>query len=1040
LHRGLRAAPVRPPMSAPLRRFVIPLLAVPAAAAEVAPFAGEHLAGQPLALAVDDAGRVYLSGTGRAFGRGVPDISGREKLQREDAAIFSLEDRSTALRRWQEEGAVNTAPAEAAESAVCLTDRDGDGRADDRVVIAGDFRELLDGPAGGILPLAEGGVLFACTPTLWRLEDDNADLRADRRLPLLTGFGIRTGSGWPGLCALTEGPDGRIYFATGRRGCRVTSLEGERLVLESSGAVFRCWPDGSQLELLAAGLHEAAGLAVDVRGRIFVADTDPESGTARIWHVLPGADFAAPGMAPLLTLPCLATGFIMAPAAGAASALPSFLLTDGRSGGAVLPLTFTASTGVSALTAAAPLWQGAAACGLAAAPDGAVLWSEWGQGLTHTATARILRLPPREQQDIWRDGAHLLAGKVAALSAEQWPALLEHAHPLVRQRAREALTRLGYQETLDLFARTAKRSPSLPARLNAIWGLAALGRTTPMLLNEVLLLFTSSEPDVRALAVRIIGESGGAAPVADIVQLLRDPAPEVRVEAALALARIQPRNLAGELAAALHKCADADPALRHALTYALSRGAASAEISVRGRETSSPHVKAAAVAALRMQRAAETADFLEDDNPAIVHAAARAIYDARILSGFPPLAAALSRCAAQPALVEAEFIRHALAAALRTGTPEAAAAVAEFAALPESSVPPALRRAAIETLQSWDAPPAYDPVHRRFDPPLPRPPGLARAHLETLHPEAAKAKPAAEALSAAFANRKLSAAARADALQQLAAHKPDKALELARALLPGHGPAELRAAARTLIMRLDSAASYTQLSGALDAGSPQEMQATLTLAQRFDSKQSEAFWTGLGKKYLEGKVDPAVRLEVWEGLQQRDTAPRGPYRRILEAADAALDEAADPLARWRMCESGGAPDKGRFVFETGRALHCSACHSLQGRGGVTGPELDGVASRLSRDQLLAALVQPSAHLAPGFGKVTLTLKDGTALSGLLRRRDEAALLLATPRGPRRVPAMAVQHITAPVSPMPSAAALLTPREIRDLMAWLETLK
>jgi hypothetical protein len=35
---------------------------------------------------------------------------------------------------------------------------------------------------------------------------------------------------------------------------------------------------------------------------------------------------------------------------------------------------------------------------------------------------------------------------------------------------------------------------------------------------------------------------------------------------------------------------------------------------------------------------------------------------------------------------------------------------------------------------------------------------------------------------------------------------------------------------------------------------------------------------------------------------------------------------------------------------------------------------------------------------------------------------------------------AVQSMTTTVSPMPSAAALLTPREIRDPTAWLAILK
>jgi len=1025
-----------------LRAAALLLLTAVTAAGEagVETFADEPVAGQPLALAVDDAGRVWTAQTGRSFGRGVPAVSGLAELEREDAAVFSLDDRRAALIRWREQKKIKPAPADAEESVLVLTDKDGDGRADDRVAAAADFRDVLDGPAGALLPLAEGGVLFGCTPSLWKLVDDNADLRADRRLPLLTGFGIRSGGGDAGLAAMTEGPEGRIYFTTGVRGCRLTSLEGERFVLEGQGGVFRCRADGTELELIASGLHQPAGLVVDGRGRIFVADVLPDASSTRLRRILPGADFAEDDSPPpLLTLPIKAAGLIMAPVLNGTKTLPVLLVADGGAGGGLIPVTFAESDDSLVASAGPPLWQGTAACGPAAAPDGAVLWAAWSRGFTAAAPVRILRLPP-ENPGTWSEGAALLRDGLTALPPEEWPALLEHAHPLVRLRARRSLTELGYQESLDIFARTARRSPALPARLNALWGLAALGRTTPMLLNEVVLLLTSAEPDVRALAVQIMGESGSEAAVPDVLPLLRDPAAEVRVEAAIALGRLRTGVAAGDLTTAIHSCGGSPAPLRDALIFALTRTHSPAELAAAARETASPYVKTAALTALRRLRAAELADFLDDSDPSVVRMAGRAIFHQRVLPGYAALAAVLEKCAIVPELVEEKFIRCALASALRTGTSEAAAAVAAFAALPADKLPAPLRAAALETLAAWDAPPAFDPQHRRHDPPLPRLHGRARAYLDRLEPGKAAPKPDAASLVKAFETKELSSVRRAQALQQLADVQPAKALEVARGLLPGHGTAALRAEARTLIMRLDTAASYTQLSETLAAGSPQEMRAVLLLAQRFDTKQSDVFWTGMGRNLIEGKLDPAVRLEVREGLELRDVVTRGPYRRILEAADAALDEAADPLARWRLCETGGDPDKGRVVFETSRAINCTACHSLHGRGGTSGPELDRVASRLTRDQLLASLVQPSAFIAAGYSQVTLTLQDGTEVSGILRKRDDTTILFATPQGPRHINADAVQSLSPPVSPMPSAATLLTPREIRDLMAWLETLK
>ncbi len=1007
-------------MSPPLRPLILWLLLCRAPAQEpgvlpqVQTFAGPEMAGQTIALATDDSGRLYLSCT----------------------------------QRWLRD-AVNP---DAGESAVCLTDRDRDGRADVRTVIADGFNAARDGPAGGILPL-RGGVLFGCSPSLWRLVDDNADLRSDRRLPLLTGFGVRSGTSLPGLRAITEGPDGWIYFTAAARGCHVPAVEGPRYVIPDSGAVFRCRPDGEDLELLATGLHDPAGIVVDGRGRIFVADAAPDQQFTRLLQVLPGADFGwnknlperdvfKEGVRPSWMLPELAvinrraTGLVIAPVLQDIARLPVLLMADGRSDGGVVPLTLTANETAFAVTVGTPLWQGTAQ-GLATGPDGAVFWADWGSGIAADASSRICRLPPGEGAEAWSEAAALLA---APLPANNLPALLEHGLPLVRRRAREALAARGFVEALDPFTRTAKRSPSMPARLNALWGLATLARSEPMLLNEVLLLFTSAEPDIRALAVRIAGEVPGDVPAGGLVAMLRDTSPDVRIEAAVAVARLRPAGSAEALATAMTASADDEPALRHALTYALSCVLTPAELAALGTGTSALRVKTAAVHALRRHRAAELAAFLDSAEPAIIAAAAEAISDGAVTPAFPALAASLSQCAAHPELIQPGFVRRGLAAAYYCGTPEAVGAVAGIAALPAEALSPELRAAVLTTLARWDVKPQENPVPGSPDSPLPRPWGIARPHLLRLQPDIMASQPGVDKLAAAVGNNELSSAAHIDALQQLAAAQPARALEICRGMMPGRGTAALRASARTIIMRLDGDSSYGQINEALAAGSPQEMQAVLVLAQRFDSKQSDAFWLELGRKFLAGLIAPEARLEVLEGLSRRDVATRGKFRRLLETVDAAYDEETDQLARWRICETGGDPDKGRIVFETGLQANCTACHSLRGHGGTTAPELDGVASRLNRGQLLAALVRPSARIATGYGEVTVALQDGVSHHGILRYRDDATLLLATDKGARRLNAGAVTSLSQPVSPMPSMSTILTPREIRDLVAWLETLK
>jgi putative heme-binding domain-containing protein len=54
-------------------------------------------------------------------------------------------------------------------------------------------------------------------------------------------------------------------------------------------------------------------------------------------------------------------------------------------------------------------------------------------------------------------------------------------------------------------------------------------------------------------------------------------------------------------------------------------------------------------------------------------------------------------------------------------------------------------------------------------------------------------------------------------------------------------------------------------------------------------------------------------------------------------------------------------------------------------GGNVGPRLNGVAKRLKHEQLLEALIEPSARIAPGFGIVTLETKNKQNLNGILQQ-------------------------------------------------------
>src|SRR5262249_52824124 len=92
------------------------------------------------------------------------------------------------------------------------------------------------------------------------------------------------------LHGLRMGPDGKLYFSLGDRGANVKNGDHSISTIDT-GAVFRCNPDGSELELFAYALRTPQELAFDQYGNLLTGDTDPDSGDKARWvYVVEGGD------------------------------------------------------------------------------------------------------------------------------------------------------------------------------------------------------------------------------------------------------------------------------------------------------------------------------------------------------------------------------------------------------------------------------------------------------------------------------------------------------------------------------------------------------------------------------------------------------------------------------------------------------------------------------------------------------------------------------------------------------------------------------
>ena len=107
---------------------------------------------------------------------------------------------------------------------------------------------------------------------------------------------------------------------------------------------------------------------------------------------------------------------------------------------------------------------------------------------------------------------------------------------------------------------------------------------------------------------------------------------------------------------------------------------------------------------------------------------------------------------------------------------------------------------------------------------------------------------------------------------------------------------------------------------------------------------------------------------------------------------------------------------------------------MRNAGSDVGPNLTGVATRLTREQILESLLEPSARIAAGYGTVGITLKNGKRVDGTLRGRDghrRRRSSRARRRPSRRIAKTDIAERTNPMSAMPPIGLIVKPRDVRD---------
>ncbi len=1062
---------------------------------QVSLFAAEPLLAHPIAFSVDEKGRffvveVFRMDKGFQSTAGAMDIRGRMSWLDEDLASRTVHDRESLIRRRMA-GQTNLL-TEHSDRVRLLEDRDQNGHADYSTVFADGFNTVLDGLAADVLA-RNGNVWFANLPNLWLLKDTTGEGRADQRQSLHFGYGLRVGYLGHDLHGLCFGPDGKLYYSIGDRGAHVETA-GRIVSNSDSGSVFRCNPDGSDLEIFATGLRNPQKLAFDDLGNLFTCDNNADLGDKARWlYLVEGGDYGWRIGYQHLRFPVPLGPWnaekiwdVANPHPAAYVIPPVTNITQGPSG-----LSHYPGTGMSEryaghffvcdfLGANGGVWsfgqkpRGAsfeifdlhqflwriAATDVQFGVTGGPYVSDWVGLLDRTGKGRLYHVFETNHVN---SPSVLETRKILGEGMDKRPlkelaSLLAHADSRVRQAAQFTLAgkSLG---AAAILTETALQHTQQLARVHALWGLGQIASskaqipppTRVELATTLARLTTDPDAEIRAQAARTLGDGPHQATAAALLPLLQDPHPRVQAFAAISIGKLGHTNATLKLLTMLRANGDRDAIVRHAGVLGLL-GQTNLPALLQAATDPSPAVRLACLLTLRRLQSPAIARFLADPDPRLGLEAARAIYDTPISNALPTLATQpFPPAALDPAFAE-PIARRILNANFRLGTPAAARILATRAAARDAH--PLQRSEALHMLAEWAAPSGRDRVVGLWRPIPPRDPAAAAAAiLPAINDILRQAPPAvqaaaahaagslrlhdsAPALAELVARSASPAEARAAALQALADLSSPHLDDALTAAAASDSP-ELKASAARLQTLQPTAASLPRITTLLASSSIAEQQAGFAALAKIPGPAADTLLVAWLDRLLATNVPAALHLELLEAAARRPA----PDIRQRVATFNSRRATSDPLAPFRECLAGGNANEGRKIFRERVEASCLRCHKLAGEGGEVGPALDGIGARYNREYLLESVVAPNARIAQGFETLVVKLKDGSTRAGILKSETPAEIILnSLEDGTLKIPADQITRRDRGLSAMPAElAALLSKRDLRDLVEFLSTL-
>jgi putative heme-binding domain-containing protein len=136
------------------------------------------------------------------------------------------------------------------------------------------------------------------------------------------------------------------------------------------------------------------------------------------------------------------------------------------------------------------------------------------------------------------------------------------------------------------------------------------------------------------------------------------------------------------------------------------------------------------------------------------------------------------------------------------------------------------------------------------------------------------------------------------------------------------------------------------------------------------------------------------------------------------------------------------PANGAKVFRKPE-VNCIGCHRINNEGADFGPALSEIGTKLAKEAIYEAILDPSSGIAFGFEGWSLELKNGDEATGIITSEttDEVVLKMQTGISTHYKKADITKRTKSNLSLMPSGLQqAMSQQDLVDLVEYLSTLK